>query len=91
MTSLSKQHPLVLTLLVMVLAFIAFPFIMYGTQYLIGLGIIVAVWLIFMVVSFQSRPWKGLVALVVPIALIVPYFWAGFWLSCRFGVFGGCL
>ncbi len=91
MTSFSKQHPLALTLLAMLLAFIAFPFGMYGVLYWIGFCTITAVWLIFVVVSFQSKPWKGVIALVVPIALIVPYFFAGFWLSCRFGIFGGCL
>ena len=91
MTTFSKQHPLALTLLAMLLAFVAFPFNMYGTPYLILFGIIIAIWLIFVVVSFKIKPWKGLVALVAPIVLIIPNFFAGFWLSCRFGIFGGCL
>ncbi|MGA9659439.1 MAG: hypothetical protein WBQ60_10115 [Asticcacaulis sp.] len=89
--SLLKQHPLALALAAMLLGFAVFPFGMYGYPYMAGFIAVLGVWIALIVACFWNDIWKGTLAFVAPFVLVVPYFFAGFWISCRFGVFGGCL
>jgi hypothetical protein len=91
MIVLSQRHPLVLALLTILLGGLVFPFGMYGYQYIAAFVAIAVLWLVLVVMCFRKDPWKGTVAIFTPFVLMVPYFLAGFWMSCRYGIFGGCL
>ncbi len=91
MTATIQRRPLVLAIMAMIAAFVSFPFQMYGWAYIALFWTIALIWFYLVVISFHNRAWKGILALVMPASLAIPYILAGLWFSCATGSFGGCI